>query len=203
MVRHTEPADDESTSTTRRTRADLRYLAEAGHPRTHKLDPEVADDPKRNARLREHGWVGSQGSLTGDGDRLASVVRSLTTDDDTGADDFEWVVDIMGMNDFVDAAISAPNAEDAGKYFRSILALANRVDEARHTAGTQDVEPEHDGLFAPHFVAFDARRGTVEMAFNDVDTADVYADEWVGDRNDGVQAPTDPTTLYVDVTDDR
>lgn len=174
MVRHTETADDESTSTTRRTRADLRYLADVV---THtRVDTDEATDAKRNARLIDHGWVTSQGkSTTGDGHRVAGVVETLRNDD-VEYDDFDMAVDAMGMADFVDACVEAPSIQDAVAFVRGVFVCANTVDEARHDAGTQDVEFDHDGMFAPHLAEFDARKGTVEVRFESESTAR----SWVG-----------------------
>lgn len=183
MVRSKTATDDESTTTTRRTRADLRYLADTvSHSR---VDTDAATDAKRNARLVDHGWFTNQGGVTGDGAKLARVVGGLSNDD-LEDDDFDYAVDIMGMDTFVSQALRAKSAVDFEGYVRGILVVANTIDEARHKAGTQDVEFDHDGLFAPHFApdGFDARKGDVEVRFEDESTARVWSVEWCPRRFD-------------------
>ena len=175
MVRHTKTAEDEANSTTRRTRADVRYLADVV---THtKIDVDAATDAERNSRLRSHGWVTSNATTTGDGHRVAGVAATLA-DDRLEEDDLEWAIDIMGMSNFVDACVEAPSIQDAVAYIRGVFVCANLVDEALNDADTYGVEYEHDGLFEPFFApdGFDARKGTVEMRFRDESTAR----SWVG-----------------------
>lgn len=182
MVRHITTADEESTSTTRRTRSDLRYLADVV---THtRVDTDVATDASRNSRLIDHGWVTSQGrSTTANGHRIAGVVETLRNED-VETDDFDMVVDIMGMSDFVDACIEAPSIQDAVAFIRGALVLVNQIDEARHAADRGHHEYEHDGLFAPHFADFEARLGTIEVRFETRQTAFQFANEYVSERYD-------------------
>jgi hypothetical protein len=194
MVRHTETVDDESTSTPRRTRADLRALSD------YRRDPHGVDND-RVMRLVDHGWVTitndlGQTSLTGFGDWLSGVVYELIEDVET--DDLDMIVDLMGMGDFVDAATSFRDGEDGAKYFRTVLALANRVCEVR----SLDDDPfDHDGLFAPYFAGFDAERRTVEMRFEDERVADAYVDEWC-DGYAAVQIPGDAARVVIDTNPD-
>ena len=183
MVRHTEAVDDESTTTTRRTRADLRYLANA--VRGARVDTDAATDASRNSRLVDHGWFTSQGGVTGDGAKLARVVGALANDE-VEHDDVDYAIDVMGMATFVDEALRASSAGDFAGWVRGILVVANTIDEARHHAGTQDVEYDHDGLFEGHFAdeGFDARNGKVEVRFEREATARVWAVEDAPDRFD-------------------
>jgi len=171
---HKPVATDGGVTTTRRTRADLRYLADVV---THtRVDTDAATDSERNRRLIDHGWVTSQGtSTTGDGHRVAGVVGTLRNRD-AEYDDFDMAVDAMGMADFVDACVEAPSIQDAVSFVRGVFVCANTADEARHDAGTQADEYDHDGMFAPHLADFDARNGTVEVRFERESTAR----SWVG-----------------------
>lgn len=105
---------------------------------------------------------------------------------DVEHDDVDYAIDIMGMNTFVDEALRSPSAGDFAGYVRGILVVANTIDEARHHADTQDVEFDHDGLFAPHFApdGFDARNGKVEVRFESEATARVWSVEDAPDRFD-------------------
>ena len=196
MVRHTD-ADDESTSTTRRTRADLRAL-----PKYARFYPGAADagDDDRMRRLVDHGWLTTdaddpvspaQVSTTGNGNRLAGVVHELS--EDVESDDLGMVVDLMGMGDFVDTATAHHDPEATAKYLLSVLALANRVCEVRSVA---DDPFEHDGLFAPYFAGYDGKRHTVEMRFESADVADRYVAEWC-DGYAAVQMPDDAACVVI------
>ena len=149
MVRHTHEADDESTTTTRRTRADLRYLAGGDF-----------DDASRNTRLRSHGWVHAQGRKTGDGEVLAATVEVLAR-----RNLFDKTVDIMGLADFVDAVTTAESPLSFLAGVRTVDALADAAVAVTDYDGfVDDYDP------SPTY-AFDARKGTVEVGFSDDDTA--------------------------------
>jgi len=174
MVRHATTAADESTSTTRRTRADLRYLADVSTK--VRIDADVATDPGRNHRLVDHGWVTPDvRTTTAEGKRLAGVVATLRSDD-LEHDDFYMAVESMGVADFVDACIEAPSIQDGVAFIRGVFVCANTADEARHDADTQADEYDHDGMFAPHLADFDARKGTVEVRFE----CEATARAWIG-----------------------
>lgn len=163
----------DDTTSTRRTRADLRAIA------TVVADRGVDGvDEDRRARLRAHGWLSSNDALTGNGTRVGGVVDTL---DEREMLDLQ--VDMMGFGDFVDAATARPTT-DALAYMAGVRTLANLIDEARHQTETQADEFDHDGTFAPHFVDFDARDGTVEVRFKTKAAAAEYLREWVPDRYD-------------------
>jgi hypothetical protein len=180
----------------RRTRTDLEYLADAVH--YGKVDVDVADDADRNCRIIDFGWVSSQGKRsTADGERLAAVVEDLRE-----REEFEWAVDIFGVGGFVDIATGADSTQNAVNLFGHVFAIANLCDEARHQAGTQDAEPDHDGLFAPHIDAVDARRGNVDATFEDEDTAAEFVGLWNTDtrrESVAVRSAADPNRVTVGV----
>lgn len=163
-------------TTTRRTKRDVEYLADAYTVGAGGFDPTVGDDPKRNSRLRDHGWLTAQGSLTGNGERIAATARVLRR-----RDVFDVTVDIVGgIPNFVDAATDT-NAEDAVAYFAGIRTAYNLIDESRNVADTD--ADEFDAL-ADHFADFDGRLGRVELRFEREQTATAFRVDFAPDRFD-------------------
>lgn len=157
---------------TRRTRTDLRAIADV------VVDGKETVDAARLDRLQAHGWVSNFGNPTGDGTRVGGVADTLRS-----RDTLDLQVDIMGMAAFVECAKARPTT-DVLAYFGGVRTLVNLVDEARFDAGTEDA---HDPN-GPMFRAYDARNGTVDVAFDDKKTADVFAREWAPDRWDVTRA---------------
>lgn len=186
------------TTTRRRTKRDVTAAAHivSGYDATIGREP----DRDRADRLVEHGWAVHADdrdypiSLSENGRRIGAVASGLIE-----REEFEWVVDIFGVGDFVDTVTSAPTVEDAVDLFAVVLSAANLCDEARHRADTQDVEFDHSGLFAPHISAVDARRGSISLIFADVSTADAFVDLWSNDIRSSVavQSASKPTRVTI------
>lgn len=184
---------------TRRTKTDLESTVK--YARFYPGAPD-AGDTDRMRRLVDHGWLVSDGddpispaqvSTSGDGERIAGAVHYAKQNDA-----FDMGVDLIGVARFVDIATACVDAEDAASIMGHLLSLANLCDEARHGAGTQDVEPDHDGLFRPHIGDVDPKAKTVEVTFESEDTAAEYLN-YFGDFRVAVQDPSDPTRVVVDV----
>lgn len=115
------------TQATRRTQADLQYLAAGTF---HGNDA----DPKRNSRLIAHGWLYNNGEYTDLGDDLAYVTRTLTT-----RGRFDRILDAFGLPEYVDV-IETFHARTALVKFAEFLSVAAVVSDVI------EAEPGNFGL---------------------------------------------------------
>lgn len=143
-------------TTTRRTRTDVEALAAI-------VSGEAAE---RKTRLCSHGWARSTDdgafALTDTGRQIGAIASGLID-----RNDFEATIDLMGLADFVDAAL-AVDPVDAEAYFAGIRTVDAIVDDVISTTGYADKVDDYDP--SPSW-SFDARRGRVEVGFDDKTTA--------------------------------
>lgn len=145
--------EPDTSKARRRTRGDLEALADVAKDRV-----DHGHDDARVFRLIDHEWATVDGlgrvQLTEDGARIGRVVAAMR-DRDT----FDATVDLMGVGDFVDAAI---DADDALAYFAGVRTVAATVSEAVDESDSAHLQGDDP-------LRFDARKGRVEV---------VFADEW-------------------------
>jgi len=145
-------------TTTRRTRTDVEALAAivSGKP------GEV--EATRKTRLWSHGWAeeADPNTLTDDGRKIGAIASGLID-----RNDFESTVDIMGLADFVDAAL-AVDPVDAEAFFAGVRTVDAVAAESVADTDHDDFVDDYD---ASPSIAVDARKGTVEVGFDDRKTA--------------------------------
>jgi len=149
-----------STTATRRTRTDVETTAAI------VSGDAAADTHDRRDRLVAHGWATTTGdgayALTDAGRKVGAIASGLID-----RDDFEATVDVMGLPAFVDACADV-DVVDAEAYFAGIRTVDAIVDDVVATTGYGDFVDDYDPR--PTY-AFDARKGTVEVGFDDDTTA--------------------------------
>lgn len=164
---------DNDDAQTRRTKTDVRYLAE--HYGGTGIRTEAGPDEERNRRLRSHGWLTDDDETTPLGHTTARVTRVLL---DRCV--FKTTVQVLGgLPEYLNI-VENGHPPEIIRYLNGVRTVANLIDESRHDAETQGVEYSHDGAFSRHFVAFDAKRLTVELRFNDKKTARAFLN-WARD----------------------
>lgn len=161
-------------SPTYRTRKDLRYLTDIVVENTTQI--EGADDTQRNTRLMDHGWLTSQGKLTGWGHDIVRVTRRLDE-----RETLDITIDIVGMDAYIETCTTS---EEPFAYLAGARTIVNLLDEARHDTGRQDAEFDHDGAFSPHFAEFTPRDDEITLRFETIPVANAFRFGWCRDRWD-------------------
>jgi len=145
-------------TTTRRTRTDVEALAAI-------VSGEGAD-ADRKERLVDHDWARSTDigafALTDTGRTVGAIASGLID-----RNDFESTVGIMGLADFVDAAL-AVDPVTAEAFFAGVRTVDAVAAESVADTDHDDFVDDYD---ASPSLSVDARKGTVEVGFDDRKTA--------------------------------
>jgi hypothetical protein len=176
-------------TTTRRTRTDVEALAAI-------VSGEAAE---RKTRLCSHDWARSTDdgafALTDTGRRVGAIASGLID-----RNDFEDTVDVMGLPDFVDAALAVDpvEAESVFAGIRTVVAVANEAfdygDAVSNYPDNYDPRPTF---------TFDG--GTVEVAFDSKKHARLFADfaarfDPARKHDERFTSNRNPRRMVVDVT---
>jgi hypothetical protein len=177
-------------TTTRRTRTDVESLAAI-------VSGEGAD-ADRKERLVDHEWARTTDigafALTDTGRHIGGVASGLID-----RNDFEATVDLMGLPDFVDAALEA-DPVTAEAFFAGVRTVAAVADEA---FGYGDAVSNYPANYDPT-PSFTFDGDTVEVAFDDRKHARLFrefADRFDPERkhDERFTGNRNPRRLVVDV----